>query len=156
MWDAGIVQAGLSIGAAAARLGTTARMLRYREYLGLLASPRLVETLGRPNAHKSPQVPGRGPSRAGSMGRVPADGRRIASHRRYGEAELQAAAYAIRLEARHDVSPKALAFALRALTEPQVHAEVRELGRLCGRLPWQLAALDFEQQKAQRLLRRDR
>ncbi len=128
-------------------------MLRYREYLGLLASPGFVETFRRPSAHEFPQVPGRRPGRAGSTGRVPTEGRRIGSHRRYGEAELRAAAYAIRLEARHDVSPKALAFALRALTEPQVHAEVRELGRLCGRLPSQLAALSFEQDKAQRLLR---
>lgn len=109
----------LSIGAAAARLRTTARMLRYRESLGLL----------------------------------PSTGRAGGAHRRYGDAELRAAATAIRLESRYDVSPKALAFALRALTEPQVHAQVRELGRLCGRLPSELGALDFEQQKAQRLLR---
>ncbi len=109
----------LSIGSAAARLRTTARMLRYRESLGLLSST----------------------DRAGG------------AHRRYGDTELRAAAAAIRLECRYDVSPKALAFALRALTEPQVHAELRELGRLCGRLPSELAALHFDQQKAQRLLR---
>ncbi len=112
----------LSITAAAATLRTTARMLRYRESLGLL----------------------------------PAAGRGSGTHRRYADLELRAAAYAIRLESRYDVSPKALAFALRTLTEPQVHAELRELGRLCGRLPSELAALDFEQQKAQRLLRRPR
>lgn len=111
----------LSIGAAATRLGTTARMLRYRDCLGLLPASR---TQGE--------------------------------HRRYGDAELRAAAAAMRLESRHDVSPKALAFALRALTEPGVHADVRELGRLCGRLPTELAALDFDQRKAQGLLRRVR
>lgn len=109
----------VTISGAAARLRTTARMLRYRESLGLLSTT----------------------------------GRGAGAHRRYGDIELRAAAYAIRLESRYDVSPKALAFALRALTEPQVHAEVRELGRLCGRLPSELAALDFEQRKAQRLLR---
>lgn len=109
----------LSIGAAAARLRTSARMLRYRESLGLL----------------------------------PSSGRAGGAHRRYAAEDLRAAAYAIRLENRYDVSPKALAFALQALSDPQLHAEVRELGRLSGRLPSGLAALDFEQQKAQRLLR---
>ncbi|MBA3234353.1 MAG: MerR family transcriptional regulator [Propionibacteriales bacterium] len=88
-----------------------------------------------------------------SLGLLPSAGRGSGTHRHYGEEELRAAAYAIRLESRYDVSPKALAFALRALTEPQVHAELRELGRLCGRLPSELAALHFDQQKAQRLLR---
>lgn len=109
----------VGIGGAAARLRTTARMLRYRESLGLLT-----------------------PSDRGG-----------GAHRRYDDDELRAAAYAIRLESRYDVSPKALAFGLRAVTEPELHAQVRELGRLCGRLPSQLAALDFDQQKAQRLLR---
>lgn len=87
-----------------------------------------------------------------ALGLLPTSGRGTGTHRRYADEELRAAAYAMRLESRYDVSPKALAFALRALMDPQVHAEVRELGRLCGRLPG-LAALDFEQQKAQRLLR---
>lgn len=113
------MSAALTIGAAAARLRTSARMLRYRESLGLLSTA----------------------------------GRRSGTHRRYAEEELRAAAYAIRLESRYDVSPKALAFALRALSDPRVHAHVRELGRLCGRLPSGLAALDFEQRKAQQLLR---
>ncbi len=116
----GPVTADLPIGPAAALLRTTARMLRYREALGLLA----------------PSRPRRG------------------RHRRYGTDQLRAAGLAIRLEQRYDVSPKALAFALRVLAEPQVQAEVRELGRLCGRLGAPpLAALDFEQQKALRLLR---
>ncbi len=109
----------MSIGGAAARLRTSARMLRYRESIGLL----------------------------------PSAGRGSGTHRRYDEQELLAAAYAMRLESRYDVSPKALAFTLRALSDPQVLTDVRELGRLCGRLPSGLAALDFDQQKAQRLLR---
>ncbi len=88
-----------------------------------------------------------------ALGLLPSAGRGSGAHRRYAEEELRAAAYAMRIESRYDVSPKALAFALRALMDPQVHAEVRELGRLSGRLPSGLAALDFEQQKAQRLLR---
>ncbi len=127
-------------------------MLRYRESLGLLPSfrstaamrPRAREPLGRSRRQRQGTQPAAAP---------PANGRPAGTHRRYGEAELRAVAAAIRLESRYDVSPKALAFALRAATEPQIAAEVRELGRLCGRLPSELAALDFEQQKAQRLLR---
>lgn len=88
-----------------------------------------------------------------SLGLLSTSGRGGGAHRRYGESELRAAAASIGLEMRYDVSPKALAFALRTLSEPQVHADVRELARMCGLLPWQLAALDFDQQKAQRLLR---
>ncbi|GAC1329481.1 MAG: hypothetical protein NVSMB13_17120 [Mycobacteriales bacterium] len=110
--------ARLPIRAAAVRLGTTARMLRYRESLGLAAPPR------------------------GGGG-----------HRQYGERELHTAAYAAELEDRYDVTPKALAFALRALAEAAVHADVRRLGVLAGRLePSAIAALDFDQEKAQRLL----
>jgi MerR family copper efflux transcriptional regulator len=110
----------LTIAAAADRLRTTPRMLRYRESLGLL--------------------PG---------------GRAKGSHRRYDDDALRAAAYAMSLEQAYDVPPSALAFALRALSEPAVGADVRRLGELAGhrgRSP--LAALDFDQQKARRLLRR--
>jgi MerR family transcriptional regulator, copper efflux regulator len=109
----------LSITAAARRLRTTPRMLRYRESLGLLPADR---------------VPG--------------------AHRRYDEDTVRAIAYAIRLEQAYDVSPSALVFALRALTEPGVHADVQRLGELTGRTERStLAALDFEQEKARRLLR---
>jgi DNA-binding transcriptional MerR regulator len=110
----------LTITAAAERLRTTPRMLRYRESLGLLGG-----------------------------------GRSKGTHRRYDEGALRAAAYAITLEQRYDVPPSALAFALRALSQPAVGADVRRLGELTGgarRSP--LAALDFDQQKARRLLRR--
>jgi MerR family transcriptional regulator, copper efflux regulator len=108
----------LGIRAAAARLGTTPRMLRYRESLGLLPS-----------------------------------GRSPGAHRRYDERSLRAAAYAIALERGYDVSPGELAFALRALTEPAVYDDVRRLSELAGRPGWSpLAALDFDQEKARRLL----
>jgi MerR family transcriptional regulator, copper efflux regulator len=107
----------LSITAAAKRLRTTPRMLRYRESLGLLP------------AHGTP-----------------------GAHRRYDEEAMRAAAYAITLEQTYDVSPSALAFALRALTDPVVNADVRRLSQLAGPGSASLAALDFEQEKARRLL----
>lgn len=108
----------IPIGAAAVRLGTTPRMLRYREALGLLAP-------GRPSGNR----------------------------RAYGERELLAAAYAGQLEERYDVTPKALAFALRVLTDQQAAADVRTLGVLAQRVaPTPIEALDFESQKARRLL----
>jgi len=110
----------LSIAAAAAALGTSPRVLRYREALGLLPAART-------------------------------DAR---THRRYGADALAAATLGARLEQRYDVSPAALAFALRVLADPGVASEVRELGRLTGRLRDRpLDALDFEQEKARRLLR---
>lgn len=75
------------------------------------------------------------------------------SHRRYDETALTAAAYAIELERAYDVPPSALAFAVRALTEPPVREDVRRLGELAGRLPGSpLAVLDFDAAKARRLL----
>lgn len=110
---------GLSISAAAERLRTTPRMLRYREALGLLP-------------------PGRG----------------AGAHRRYTERDLRAAALAIAMETRYDVSPRALAFALRAASDLRLGAELRELAEVSGAAaPGPTRALDFEQQKAQRLLR---
>ncbi|CAO5242960.1 MerR family transcriptional regulator [Frankia sp. AgKG'84/4] len=76
-------------------------------------------------------------------------------HREYGERELLAAAYADELERRYQVSPSDLAFAVRVLAEPEVASDVRRLGRLTRRIPPPppVAALDFEAQKARRLLR---
>lgn len=110
---------GVSITAAARRLGTTPRMLRYRERLGLM-----------PATHQG------------------------ARHRRYDEDDLRAAAVAIAIESRYDVGPSAVAFALRALAEPEVQARLRELGERTGRLTPPTRALDFDTQKARRLLRR--
>ena len=111
---------------AARRLGTSPRMLRYREALGLLPVTREA-----------------------------ALARRGGGHRRFGEAELRAVALALTLEKRYDIGPAELAFGLRVLAEPQVHAHVRELGERIGRLSAPpTRALDFEKEKAMRLLRR--
>lgn len=103
----------MQIADAAARLGTTPRMLRYRESLGLLA-----------------------PRRSGGARRV------------FGAREMLAARQVIDLERRYGVPPGALAFAVRALTEPQVAADVRTLVAASP-----IAALDFEAAKARELLR---
>jgi MerR family transcriptional regulator, copper efflux regulator len=111
---------------AAERLGTSPRMLRYRDLLGLL-----------------PRVRERAPRRGSPAGR----------HRRFGEDDLAAAALALAIEQRYDISPAALAFGLRVLAEPRVRAEVAELGRAIGRIgPPPARALDFEQERALRLL----
>ena len=110
---------------AAQRLGTSARMLRYRDSLGLLP-----------------------PVREGAAG----DGHR---HRRFGRPELDAVTTALRLEQRYDISPAALAFGLRVLADPSVRAAVADLGRRVGRLPSPPErALDFEKERALRLLSR--
>jgi DNA-binding transcriptional MerR regulator len=115
------IRPGLSerVGEAAGRLGTSARMLRYAEDLGLAAPPRTA-----------------------------------AGYRAYGERDLLAAALTLELQARHRVTPAALAFGLRALSDPELAAELRLLGRLARQeLAPPLGALDFETRKARRLLR---
>jgi MerR family copper efflux transcriptional regulator len=81
--------------------------------------------------------------------------REVGGHRRFGDAELRAVALALALEKNYDVGPAELAFGLRVLAEPDVRARVRELGERIGRLAAPpTRALDFEQEKALRLLRR--
>ena len=123
---------------AAQRLGTSPRMLRYRDMLGLLPPVRGA-------------APARG--RAGApQGRAP--GGLLRAHRRFADEDLAAVAHALRIEQRYDVSPAALAFGLKVLTEPGVRAEVAELGRRIGRIaPPPARALEFEQERALRLLR---
>ncbi|NUR83460.1 MAG: MerR family DNA-binding transcriptional regulator [Nonomuraea sp.] len=75
------------------------------------------------------------------------------AHRRFGTDELSAVAQGVELERQLDVSPAELAFGLRVLTEPAVAAAVRELGVRIGRIQAPRRALDFDQAKAQRLLR---
>jgi MerR family transcriptional regulator, copper efflux regulator len=113
---------------AAQALGTSARMLRYREALGLLPAGR----------------------RGGRGGPRPAG----AGHRQFGDADLAAAALGLSIERRYDISPAALAFGVRVLADPKVRAEVADLGRRIGRIQAPPArALDFEQERALRLLR---
>lgn len=116
---------------AAQRLGTSPRMLRYRDLLGLL-----------PPVREATPATGRAPSGLSRR------------HRRFGDDELTAVAHALRIEQRYDISPAALAFGLRVLTEPGVRADVAELGRRLRRIaPPPARALDFEQERALRLLR---
>ena len=108
---------------AAQRLGTSPRMLRYRDLLGLLPAVRRM-----PTGHGS-------------------------RHRRFGDDDLAAVSLALGIEQRYDVSPAALAFGLRVLTEPGVRADVAELGRRIGRIgPLPSRALEFEKERALRLL----
>ena len=129
----------MRISEAARRLGTSARMLRYREDLGLL--PQVRDPLPWPSGLSGPGAAPRGP--AGP------------SHRQFSEADLEAVAAALELERRYDVSPASLAFGLRVLAEPPVRAAVADLGRRLGRIPATPGrALDFEKERALRLLSR--
>jgi MerR family copper efflux transcriptional regulator len=108
---------------AAKRLGMSPRMLRYREDLGLL--PQLRD---RPS--------GRGPA-----------------HRQFTDEDLAAITVAVQIERRYDITPAALAFGLRVLTEPSVRAAVADLGRRTGHVPATPGrALDFEKERALRAL----
>jgi MerR family transcriptional regulator, copper efflux regulator len=122
----------MRISEAARRLGTSARMLRYREDLGLL--PRVRDQLTGPSWPSGPHGP---------------------AHRQFSEADLEAVAAALELERRYDISPTSLAFGLRVLAEPPVRAAVADLGRRLGRIPATPGrALDFEKERALRLLSR--
>jgi hypothetical protein len=129
----------MRISEAARRLGTSARMLRYREDLGLL--PHVRDPLPWPSRGRA-----HGPSQGRSHG---------PAHRQFSEADLEAVAAALELERRYDISPASLAFGLRVLAEPPVRAAVADLGRRLGRIPATPGrALDFEKERALRLLSR--
>ncbi|AFR09658.1 MULTISPECIES: helix-turn-helix domain-containing protein [Nocardiopsis] len=120
----GTESAPVPISAAAERVGGTARMLRYREALGLL-----------PRTQDPPT--GRGHR-----------------HRRFTEEDLRTIEVGLELEREFDIPPAALSFALRVLAEPEVLARVRAHGERLGRLTAApTRALDFEKEKAMRLLR---
>jgi len=159
---------------AAQRLGTSPRMLRYRDMLGLLPPVRgtaparsragAPRDQGQAGASRNQGQAGapRNQGQAGAprdLGQAAAfrnQGQAGASrgHRRFADDDLAAVAQALRIEQRYDISPAALAFGLKVLTEPGARAEVAELGRRIGRIPPPPArALDFEQQRALRLLR---
>jgi MerR family copper efflux transcriptional regulator len=75
------------------------------------------------------------------------------AHRRFGPDELAAVAQGMELEKRLDITPAELAFGLRVLTDPAVAGAVRDLGVRIGRIQAPRRALDFEKEKALRLLR---
>ena len=123
----------MRISAAAQQLGTSPRMLRYREILGLLPPVREPATRWRSAGSRRPA---RGPA-----------------HRQFSRDDLAAVALGLDIERRLDISPAELAFGLRVLSDPRVRAEVAELGRRIGRIPAPPGqALDFEKQRALRLL----
>jgi len=162
----------MRISEAAKRLGTSARMLRYREELGLLPQVRDRFTRGVAGGGARGGAAGAGGGAAGAGGGAggagggaagagggaggASGGERGAAHRQFSEAELEAVAAALELERRYDISPASLAFGLRVLAEPSVRAAVADLGRRLGRIPaTPVRALDFEKERALRLLRRD-
>jgi MerR family transcriptional regulator, copper efflux regulator len=141
----------MRISEAARRLGTSARMLRYREDLGLL--PQVRDQFARAGAW--PTGPARPAGAAGAHGPAGAAGAHGPAHRQFSEADLEAVAAALDLERRYDISPASLAFGLRVLAEPPVRAAVADLGRRLGRIPATPGrALDFEKERALRLLSR--
>ena len=129
-------------------------MLRYRESLGLLPAVRhgaRRRPARRPTGRASAAG---GPSGTAAPDRNPQPG---GGHRQYTDADLAAVAFGLAIERRYDVSPAALAFAIRVLADQRVRAEVAELGRRIGKIqPPPARALDFEQERALRLLRLDR
>jgi MerR family transcriptional regulator, copper efflux regulator len=117
------------------RLGISPRMLRYRESLGLLPAVRV-----RPVRGRRPQL---GP--AGQADPV--------RHRQFSQADADAVALGLAIEQRYDISPAALAFGLRVLSDPAARAAVVDLGRRIGRIrPLTVMAMDFEKERALRLL----
>jgi hypothetical protein len=110
---------------AAALLGMSPRMLRYREDLGLLPPLRHRPT-------------GRGQA-----------------HRQFTDEDVAAITAALRIEQQYDISPAALAFGLRVLSDPAARAAVADLGRRTGHVPAGPGAgraLDFEKERALRAL----
>ena len=163
---------------AAQRLDTSPRMLRYRDLLGLLPPVREPPAAGRRGRIRAAdragaeragaeragaeragaeragaERPGARQAGAGPAGAGGTGAGRAGRHRQFGEDDLLAVSLALEIEQRYDISPAALAFGLRVLTEPGVRAEVAELARRIGRIrPLPARALEFEKERALRLL----
>jgi hypothetical protein len=138
---------------AAQRLDTSPRMLRYRDLLGLLPPVREPPAAGRRGRIRAAERAGAEQAGAGPAGAGGTGAGRAGRHRQFGEDDLLAVSLALEIEQRYDISPAALAFGLRVLTEPGVRAEVAELARRIGRIrPLPARALEFEKERALRLL----
>src|SRR5262249_342707 len=139
---------------AAQRLGTSPRMLRYRDSLGLLPGVREHRPSRPPRRRADPPHLGQAPSvppRPGQPSQAPSAP--AALHRRFDQHDLDAVALALAIERRYDITPAALAFGVRVLAEPAARADIAELGRRIGRIQAPAArALDFEQERALRPL----
>jgi MerR family transcriptional regulator, copper efflux regulator len=131
---------------AARHLGTSPRMLRYRDQLGLLPAVR-ERPATRRSGRRRPQLP-----RPGRASESPPAAGRGGPHRQFGDRDLEAVGLGLEIERRYDISPAALAFGVRVLADPGARADVAELGRRIGRIPPPARALDFEQERALRLL----
>jgi len=137
---------------ASRRLGISPRMLRYRESLGLLPVVRVRPARRRPAHPGGPAVDQPAVVQTPERPGMPVVDH-AARHRQFGAADLDAVALGLAIEQRYDVSPAALAFGLRVLTDPAARAQVAELGRKIGRIrPLPAMAMDFEKERALRLL----
>ncbi|SFF67752.1 MerR family regulatory protein [Actinopolymorpha cephalotaxi] len=150
----------MRISQAAQALGMSPRMLRYRERLGLVPRGRADSWWRpRPDGADFTPVPPRSQPPGQTPGRPPGPTRprspRAPGHRQYTEEDLRTIALAAQLEEKYDVTPLAVAFALRAFSEPAVGAAVRELGERLGRLPTPAArAGEIDKERALRWLGR--
>jgi MerR family transcriptional regulator, copper efflux regulator len=137
---------------ASQRLGISPRMLRYRESLGLLPVVRVRSARRRQARPGMPAADHRGVDRRSAHPGAPVLDQ-AARHRQFSPADLEAVAFGLSIEQRYDISPAALAFGLRVLTDPAARAQVAELGRKIGRIrPLPAMAMDFEKERALRLL----
>jgi MerR family transcriptional regulator, copper efflux regulator len=143
----------MRIAAAAERLDITPRMLRYRESLGLLPMLRHGDRARRTATGRRTASTATARRIATAQPPAPAGVGSAGTHRQFTEADMAAVALGLSIERRYDISPVALAFGIRVLADPRVRAEVAEFGRRIGRIqPPSARALDFEQERAQRLL----
>jgi DNA-binding transcriptional MerR regulator len=86
-----------------------------------------------------------------SLGLLPVTQPARHGHRQFTERDVETVAEMLALERRFDIGPVALAFGLRVLTEPTVRVALAGLAERSGRLG-RARELDFEQQRAQRML----
>ncbi|WP_026257384.1 MerR family transcriptional regulator [Actinopolymorpha alba] len=147
---------------AARALGMSPRMVRYRERLGLVPRHRVPGRRRNTRAHQanpssanptSTNLPSANPTSADPSTNLPNANPTSAnptgpSHRRYTDEDLRVIALGVRLEETYGISPAALSFAVRALTEPKVGAAVRELAELLGRIPSPPSQADLDRERA--------